>query len=637
MKHLIIGTAGHIDHGKTTLIHALTGRQTDRLKEEQKRGISIELGFTYFDLPHGRRAGIVDVPGHERFVRHMLAGVGGMDLVMLVVAADEGVMPQTREHLDILSMLTVKTGIIVITKSSLVDTEWLELVKEDIRQCVSETFLSDSPMIPVDSITGEGIDDLIQTLTHYYDAIEARDQKASLRIPIDRVFTITGFGTVVTGTLIEGTVHTEDTVSLYPHERTVRIRNIQVHGETVQAAYAGQRVALNVTGLKKNELSRGHFLAAPASMRPTMMVDCRLTLLKSAPRSISQRDRVRVYHGTAEIFARVVILGQEEIQPGESAIVQLRLEETAAFKNNDRLIIRFYSPMVTLGGALVIEPNPEKHRSDRQEVIDTLKAKETGGPEVYVEQQLIRYSQELPGFKQLTSVTGYDQEELKRCLSILLEEDRVVFIEPGIYLHPAHYQSIKSDTTQLMTEYHQNNPLRKGMPKEEIKSRLFPKNKSKAPDHVLEKMESDNIIRSEGVYIAAHSFQIVLTPSQQQLRKSLEALFLEDLFAPPRTDDLPALLGEKPGNVQQMLEMITGDVLIRVGSETLFHRHALTEAKNKLLVHFQTNETITVAQYRDLLQASRKNAVLLLEHFDQEKTTIRKGDVRVLQPRKAST
>jgi selenocysteine-specific elongation factor len=280
VKHLIIGTAGHIDHGKTTLIQALTGRNTDRLKEEQKRGISIELGFTYFDLPDGRRAGIVDVPGHEKFIRHMLAGVGGMDLVMLVVAADEGVMPQTREHLDILSLLSIKKGIIVVTKASLVEPDWLELVQEEIRGSVEGTFLEDSPILAVDSVTRYGIPELIEHLTLYYDEIEAKDQEAPCRIPIDRVFTITGFGTVVTGTLLEGTIKTEDTLEVFPEEITARVRNIQVHGKTVPEAYAGQRVAINLTGLKKEQISRGSFLAKPGSMTDSMMVDCRVTMLK---------------------------------------------------------------------------------------------------------------------------------------------------------------------------------------------------------------------------------------------------------------------------------------------------------------------------------------------------------------------
>lgn len=634
MKHLIIGTAGHIDHGKTTLIHALTGRNTDRLKEEQKRGISIELGFTYFDLPDGRRAGIVDVPGHEKFIRHMLAGVGGMDLVMLVVAADEGVMPQTREHLDILSMLSIKRGMVVITKATLAEPEWLELVKEDIALTVEGTFLEDCPILAVDSVTGLGIPELIDHLAKDYDEIEAKDQEAPCRMPIDRVFTITGFGTVVTGTLLEGTVATEDTMEIFPEEVTARVRNIQVHGETVKRAYAGQRVAINLSGVKKDQLNRGSFLAKPGSMTDTMMVDCRVTMLKNAPRPMKQRDRIRIYHGTSEVLARVVILEKEIIEPGESAFVQFRLEETAAFKKEDKLILRFYSPMETLGGALVIEPNPDKHKALRQDVIDELQAKETGGPEVYLGQQLMRFSKDLPDASQLAKVTGYTPEVTASLLIELAADGQAYAIQGQAYVHRQFYEEITEKAAEKLALYHKEFPLRKGMSKEELKSRVFPPVKPRLVDAWIEQLEQEGLLRTEGTLVALASFKIKITPQQQQIMGEIEALFLKEPLSPPRLEELEGLLREKPKQIQQVLEMMLGESLIRVNQETVFHEKAVSQAKEKLYQYFEANAELTLADFRDLLKTSRKYAVSLLEYFDQARITRRQGDNRVLHQKK---
>lgn len=630
MKHLIIGTAGHIDHGKTTLIQALTGRNTDRLKEEQKRGISIELGFTYFDLPDGRRAGIVDVPGHEKFIRHMLAGVGGMDLVMLVVASDEGVMPQTREHLDILSLLSIKKGLIVMTKASLADPDWIELVKEDIAETVEGTFLEDCPILMVDSLSGQGIPELIDHLAMYYDEIEARDQEAPCRMPIDRVFSITGFGTVVTGTLLEGTVATEDIMEIFPDEITARVRNIQVHGGTVDKAYAGQRVAINLSGIKKDHIYRGSILAKPGSMTHTLMVDCRMSMLKNAPRPMRQRDRVRIYHGSSEVLARVVILEKEQIDPGESAFVQLRLEEIAAYKKEDKLILRFYSPMETLGGAVVIDPNPNKHKAMHQDVIEQLMAKESGGPEVHLEQQLLRYSMEIPDIGQLAKYTGYTRGQTVECMQMLQEERKAYAIQGQGYVHWQFYEDTAENAAVSLAKYHKEYPLRKGMSREELKSRVFPPRKPKLVEAWFEQLENEGLIRTEGTLVSLSTFSVKMTPQQKEWQSAIEAHYTKELFSPPRLEELPELIKEKQKNLQPVLEVMMGDSLIRANQETVFHIRALEEAKVRLAAHFQCHEEISLADFRDLLQTSRKYAVALLEYFDQARLTKRQGDNRVL-------
>jgi len=378
MKHLIIGTAGHIDHGKTTLIKALTGRNTDRLKEEQERGISIELGFTYFDLPGGQRAGIIDVPGHEKFIRNMLAGVIGIDIVLLVVAADEGIMPQTAEHLAILDLVGVKSGFVVITKSDLVDDEWLQLVEEEIKDEVKGTFLEGASIIPVSSTEKIGISNVIEEILKLSESLEDKSLDDMPRLPVDRVFTISGFGTVVTGTLLAGSLKVGDEIQVYPGDTIARIRSIQVHDQDASVAYGGQRVALNLAGVKKSQIDRGSIVAPVNSMRSTMMLDVKIKLLRSLSKGLENRTRLKLYLGTDEILCRVVLLDREVLEPGDETYAQLRLEEETVAKMGDRFILRFYSPMFTVGGGEVLEPNPVKRKRFDEKSLEELAIKDQG-------------------------------------------------------------------------------------------------------------------------------------------------------------------------------------------------------------------------------------------------------------------
>ncbi len=373
MKHIIIGTAGHIDHGKTTLIKALTGRNTDRWEEEQRRGITIDLGFTYFDLPNGDRAGIIDVPGHERFINNMVAGVVGMDLVMLVIAADEGIMPQTREHMDILGELGIEKSIIVLNKCDLVDEEWMELVEEEVREELHGTFLENAPIVKVSAATGEGLPDLIDTIQRMTEnEVTEKDIHTIPRLPIDRAFTISGFGTIITGTLLAGTIRKEDTLCMYPIGKECKIRSIQVHGENVDVCYAGQRVAINLSNIKKSEIKRGCVLAPPKNMKNTDLLDVRLNVLPSSMRILANNARLHLFTGTSEVLCRAVLLDKEEIGPGESGFVQLRLEEEIAVRRGDRFVVRFYSPMETIGGGVILEPNPKWKKRFQPDVIEEL-------------------------------------------------------------------------------------------------------------------------------------------------------------------------------------------------------------------------------------------------------------------------
>ena len=413
MKNIIIGTAGHIDHGKTTLIKALTGRNTDRWEEEQRRGITIDLGFTYFDLPSGDRAGIIDVPGHEKFINNMVAGVVGMDLVLLVIAADEGIMPQTREHVDILHLLGIEKSIIVLNKCDLVDEEWLELVEEEVKEELEGTFLENAPVAKVSSATGQGLDELIQMIDNMTNDEELqKDVNTIPRLPIDRAFSLSGFGTIITGTLVSGTITKEDTLEMYPIGKECKIRSIQVHGEDRDACYAGQRVAINLSNVKKKEISRGCVLAPKNSMKNTDLLDVKLNVLDSSMRVLTNHTRLHFFTGTSEVLCRAVLLDKDEIGPGESGYVQLRLEEEVAVRRGDKFVVRFYSPMETIGGGVVLEPNPKVKKRFQEKTIEELKRKESGSTADVIELHVKAHGDTAITLAEIAKLTALSMEEV---------------------------------------------------------------------------------------------------------------------------------------------------------------------------------------------------------------------------------
>lgn len=635
MRNVIVGTAGHIDHGKTSLIRALTGRDTDRLKEEKERGISIELGFTYFDLPSGRRAGIIDVPGHEKFIKNMLAGAGGIDVVILVIAADEGVMPQTREHLNILTLLQVKKGIIALTKKDMVDREWLEMITEQIREEVAGTFLEQAPIIPVSSVTKEGMKVLADEIDRMTEAVETKDTTDVFRLPIDRVFTIIGFGTVVTGTLISGSISEGDKVLIYPKKIESRVRSIQVHEQNVARAYAGQRVALNIAGVKVEDIYRGDVLASPGSMEATMMIDARLELLKDAEKSIDNRDRLRLYHGTAEVMCRVVLLDREELKAGESAFVQLRLEEELACHKGDRFVIRFYSPMITIGGGTVLDPNPPKRKRFREDVIEELKVKEQGEPEDIVEQYLIKNSDKYPEFKLVAKAAGsMDADKLAGIIEHLKDKQLVSEFRLGderYLLHKQFLDELTYKISGILEVYHKKNPLKAGMSKEELKSRTMENVKPKLADAVFAFMANAGVIRTENQFVSKSDFKVAFNKSQEQVRDYILTSFRANRFNPPKLSELVEERRFDKNQLQVVYNaLIDMGELVKVDEEISFVREAFDEAAEAVRKHIKENGSIQLGQFRDILGTSRKYAMVLLDCFDQLKITKRVGDNRVL-------
>lgn len=634
MKHIIIGTAGHIDHGKTRLIKALTGRDTDTLKEEKERGISINLGFTYFDLPSGKRAGIVDVPGHEKFIKNMLAGVSGVDMVLLVIAADEGIMPQTREHLNILSLLDVKNGIIVVTKKDLVDDEWLEAVIDDIKENMKGTFLEGSEIIPVSSVTGEGIDRLIGSIDRLSDKVPEKDYNGPFRLPVDRVFTVSGFGTVITGTLISGNVNEGDRIQIYPSGILSRVRSIQVHDKSVKSAYAGQRVALNLSNVKVEDIKRGDVAALEGSLEPSRMIDCRMNYLHDAERPLENYDRLRVYHGTSELFGRVVILDKESVRPGERCIMQIRLESPICAQKGDKYVVRAYSPMVTIGGGTIIDPNPPKRKRFDRKAIDELLMKEKGNPEEVIEHVILKNSSLFLDYILISKLSGTSVEQVKNAADSLKQKGIVIELhcaDDVCCIHRDYMGKLIVDASDYLKAYHEKNPLKLGMAKEELKSRLFEDGiKQRVFDRLLQLLESQKVIKTAGKYVSLFDFNINLTPFQSETRDKLLKLYNEQGLNAPRIDEAVSIF-KNDGNAVMVINLLldTGE-LIRISQDMVLSRESFTKALDALKYFLQCNECITLAQYRDILGTNRRCAVSLLEYFDEIKITRRLGDCRYL-------
>lgn len=630
MKNIIIGTSGHIDHGKTTLIKALTGIDADRLKEEKKRGITIELGFAHFHLPSGRKAGIVDVPGHEKFIKNMLAGVGGIDIVLLVVAADEGFMPQTQEHLDILSILEVKKGIIVLTKTDLVEDEWIYLVKEEIKERVKGTFLEKAAIVPVSAMEGDGLEELVQRIDAMTEETESRETRIPFRVPIDRVFSIVGFGTVITGTQIEGMIHEGDAVMIYPKGIQTKVRNIQVHGENVDTSYAGQRVAINLANVKKEEVLRGDVLGPPGAMQPTMMLDVKIKLLDNSKRILENRSRLRLYHGTSETLCRIILLNKEELQPGESCYAQLRLEESIVAKRGDHIVVRFYSPMETIGGGIILDPNPVKHKRFHHETLEKLKIKEEGSPQEIMEETIKRYSEKFETISFFAAQTGLGEELTSAIVDQLIHKKTIIRFLDAIIVHHSYLKTLEEHMIAVLKNYHKNNPLKLGMSKEEFRNKIIPQVKGKLFDAVVDYAIKNQIIKQVGNFIALHSFDIAYTPEQTKIKNELERIYLESGFQPPATETL--LKGKK--NEKEYRQVLHGliemNCLVKIDDDLLIHTKNYEKAV-ALLKDFMTKyKEISLSEFRDLLGTTRKYALPLLEHFDQNKITKRLGDKRVL-------
>lgn len=630
LKRVIIGTAGHIDHGKTTLVKALTGIETDRLKEEKKRGISIELGFAPFLLPDGQRAAIVDVPGHERFIKQMLAGSSGIDLVLLTIAADEGVMPQTREHMDIINLLGVEKGIVVITKKDLVDEEWLFLIQEEIREYLADTILKDAPIIPVSAFTGEGMDELKQMMSDLAQNVVEKPVFGQARIPIDRVFTMPGFGTVITGTLWSGQIKVGDTLELMPGKRLVKVRTLQVHNQKVDTAYAGQRVAVNLQGIEVAQVDRGFVLASPGLLKPARRINTRFTLLKSARRPLRNWSRIRFHLGTNETLGRLVLLDREELKPGQETYAHIVLETPIVCCKGDPFVIRFYSPPATIGGGRVIEEYASRAKRYNSELINHLKIKERGSLEDLILQQIELYPQNILTIEELANKTGAAKEEIVEKISLLIKRQKAVEIKRGEYISKVGLDSIISTITAQLEKYHREFPLRQGYPREDIRSRFFSWLNVKEFNSILQYIEENQglVCINNHLKLVTHS-PLPGTQELQLLTKIMEK-FNENMFSPPTLEEIKKDLAVEDDLFEELIYYLTDQgCLIRVKQEVWFSTQAVEEARKRLDNYFEKEQELSLGTARDLFDTSRKYALPLMEYFDRTRFTRRVGDLRV--------
>ena len=629
MKNIIIGTAGHIDHGKTTLIKALTGRNTDRWEEEQRRGITIDLGFTWFDLKNGDRVGIIDVPGHEKFINNMVAGVVGMDLVMLVVAADEGIMPQTREHMDILGLLGIKKSILVLNKCDLVDEEWLELVEEEIQEEWKGTFLEDAPVVRVSAATGQGLEELTDTIIRVMaDEVEEKDTQTIPRLPIDRVFTLSGFGTIITGTLISGTISKEDVLEMYPIGKECKIRSIQVHGQDKDKCYAGQRVAINLSNIKKKEIHRGCVIAPKNSMKNTDLLDVKLSVLPDSMRIVTNHERLHLYTGTSEILCRAVLLDKEEIGPGESGLVQLRLEEEIALKRGDRFVVRFYSPMETIGGGVVLEPNPVRKKRFDEKAIEELKKKESGSLADVMELHIKQHADTMITMAELAKIMAHSVDELQEYLEELKEEGivHVFAMKKDVYLwHRDSEYALRQKIQEALEAYHKRYPYRYGMKKAEIHHTYLKKVKPIVFDAYIEQLVAQNQIGRKDEYLHLAEFEVSKDAMFLKTEKTLVDAFEKAGFDFVRFSEID--LGTIPRETAEdvLLLLVDEERVVRINEEMFTMKYLMDEAEEKIRKHLENEDVITIAQVRDMFSTSRKSAKPILEYMDSIKVTKKTG------------
>lgn len=629
MKNIIIGTAGHIDHGKTTLIKALTGRNTDRWEEEQRRGITIDLGFTYFDLPGGDRAGIIDVPGHEKFINNMVAGVVGMDLVLLVIAADEGIMPQTREHVDILHLLGIEKSIIVLNKCDLVDEEWLELVEEEVREELAGTFLEHAPVAKVSAATGQGLEELIQIIEKMTeDDLTPKDIHTIPRLPVDRVFTLSGFGTIITGTLVSGTIHKEDTLEMYPVGKECKIRSIQVHGTDRDVCYAGQRVAINLSNVKKKEIARGCVLAPKNSMKNTDLLDVKLNVLDSSMRVLTNHSRLHFFTGTSEILCRAVLLDKEEIGPGESGYVQLRLEEEIAVRRGDKFVVRFYSPMETIGGGVILEPNPGVKKRFHQDVIDELKRKESGSVADVIELHIREHGKTLITLAELAKMTALSEQEIKEAAAELKSQGQIQEFQLKKDTWFWHADSRRAATEEILaalTAYERKYPYRYGMKKAEVQGIYFQKIRPNLFDRIIEFLEEEGCVKREGEFLCTPDYQVRKDGVFDQVSSVLLDTFKKARFDFVRYSEisLPKVERETGDDILNIL-LVEGSV-VKVTEDMYTLKDYMEEARQAISAHLANDPVITIAQVRDMFQTSRKSAKPILEYMDSIKVTKKTG------------
>ncbi len=635
-RRIVLGTAGHIDHGKTALIKALTGVDTDRLKEEKRRGITIELGFTHLALNGGLQIGVVDVPGHERFVRTMVAGASGIDLVALVIAADEGVMPQTREHVDICDILGVKAGVVVLTKVDVVDEEWLDLVTEDVKEYVATTFLKNAPLVPVSAVTGQGLDEFKAVVASLCVQLEERRDSGPFRLCVDRVFSRRGFGTVVTGTALSGQIQVGQAVTVYPEALKAKVRGLQVHGQEVEKAASGTRTAINLQGLNRQDISRGDVVASPGAIFPSRRLDAWVRLLNTAPRELKNRVEVHLHVGTTEAMARIILLEAETLKPGSAGLVQLILADEIACLPGDHFVLRALSPLVTIGGGEVVSVRPPRRKRFDPEALAALRTLKEGQPVDKVA-ALVRQSRLLGLSRaELAASTALTEMELDRLLhevfsqKILIRYDK----EAQKLVHVDSLGPLEEAVIGFLKEYHRQNPLKPGAPKEELKTRIKLHADPKLIIFVMAKLIQDHTLRAEEELVALASHRVALASEMGALKEKILQAFRRGGLAPPRFKDLEVEF--KDSQAKDVLALLLKEgLLVKARDDMIFEAQILDELEARLIEFLKSRGEMSTQDFKDLTGVSRKYLIPLAEHFDHKGVTIRVGEVRRLREKLA--
>jgi selenocysteine-specific elongation factor len=632
-RQVILGTAGHIDHGKTALVKALTGVDTDRLKEEKERGITTELGFTFLDLPSGIRLGIIDVPGHERFVRHMVAGAWGIDLVALIIAADEGVMPQTREHLDICSLLKVNKGLIVLSKTDLVDRDLLELVTEEVTEVVRGTFLNGAPILPVSALTREGIPELIASIDALANQVKGRSSEGLLRLPIDRVFVMKGFGTVVTGTLVSGTLDVGDTVQVVPTGLEAKVRNLQVYNQAVERAVAGQRTAVNLQGIETSAIERGEVLAKPGTIHSTQVIDAFLEYLTSAPRPLKHRSNLRFHVGTSISSTSVFLLDRDEMVPGGQGFVQFRFDRPRVVLPQDRFVIRDVSATQTLGGGIVLDIRPMKHKRHSPSVVQELKLLKEGSGDQILGQYIARSGAAGVSSQELRERVAMEPRQIETTLEQMREKGKILFVDSERTKAVDHgqYQRLRDSVVAQLSEFHQRFPMKPGLAKEELRTKL-----PEEMDVRLYQTLLNGLIQSQAIVAEKDKLRLsghrVSSTDEKGLIDRAEKALLHAGLQPPSPKELSEQWSVQEADMQAVFEHLAHEgTFVKIRSGMYFHRVPFEQLKEELIRYLRKNREITTPQFKEITAGSRKFAIPLIEYFDQIKLTLRIGDKRVLR------
>jgi selenocysteine-specific elongation factor len=635
-KNIILGTAGHIDHGKTSLVKALTGIETDRLKEEKQRGITIELGFASLDLPNGQHIGIVDMPGHEKFVKNMVAGSSGIDIVTMVIAADEGVMPQTREHMEICQLMGIEYGLIALTKTDMVDEDLLELALEDINDFVQGTFLEEKPVIALSSVTGQGLDEFTDALEAICSQLPQRKYSPVFRLPVDRVFSMKGFGTVITGTLTSGSIAVGEDIMVYPKKITSRVRGIQVHSQAVERAEAGTRTAINFQGLDKTAVARGDILSTPDTLIETYMVDADFLYLESNGKPLKNRTRIRFHSGTSEILGYLILLDREELVPGDRAPVQFRLSAPVCCIRNDRYVIRSYSPVKTIGGGTILNPASQKHKRFDQKIIQGLEDLLSNDNEKIISVFLGLKGFEGVSFSQLRVLTDIPDKQLTASLQKMLAKQHIVQIDKDrqVYVHAEFFDGLKDRLLSKLEAYHNENPLKEGMPTQELKSKFQYINDAKLFNILFTKLARENLIVLDKNIIKLSSHKVALKVDQHEIKEKIKNIYEKSGLTPPFFRNICQELDiDKKTGIDVLHMLIDENSIIKTKDDLYFDASRIDSLKQELTAFLEKNQSITTPEFKSMTGVSRKYVIPLIEYFDSINLTIRVGDTRQLRGR----